>query len=223
MKRNPVRRRLDHLLVERGITDSLQKAAAMVLAGEVLVDGKRQEKAGSQVTLDAQIEVVSRRRYASRAGFKLEGALEDFSIDPAGRICLDVGSSHGGFTDCLLQHGAVRVYAVDVNIEQLAWKLCQDRRVIRIERNARELRASEIPELADVVVIDVSFISVCKVIGPVSSVAKPGAVFLILVKPQFELPREKVGLGGVEKHGRLESAPTSTKLQQLAKAAGLRG
>ena len=190
--------RLDQLLVERGLADSLSKATAMVLAGEVLLDGTRAEKAGMHVGRDMQIELASRQqKYVSRAGFKLEGALKDFSINPTNYVCLDIGSSHGGFTDCLLQHGASRVYAVDVNVEQLDWKLRRDPRVIRIERNARELPAADIPELVDLTVIDVSFISVCKVIAPATALAKPGASFLILVKPQFELPRASIGHGGI--------------------------
>lgn len=198
MKRKSVRRRLDQLLVERGIADSLSKAAAMVLAGEILLEGKRAEKAGMQVGADAQIEIAGRQqKYVSRGGFKLEGALRDSSIDPNGLVCLDVGSSHGGFSDCLLQHGAARVYAVDVNVEQLDWKLRHDPRVVRIKRNARELRAADVPEPVDLVVIDVSFISVCKVIAPSVATAKPCASLLILIKPQFELPRKAIGRGGM--------------------------
>ena len=198
MKAKPVRKRLDHLLVERGLAGSLSKAAAMVLAGEVQVDGKRAEKAGMPVSNSSHLTVASRQqKYASRGGVKLEGALDDFSLDPTGLICLDIGSSHGGFTHCLLQRGAARVYAVDVNVGQLDWKLRQDSRVIRIERNARELRHSDVPELVDLVVIDVSFISACKVIAPAAELAKSGANFFILVKPQFELPREAIGRGGI--------------------------
>jgi 23S rRNA (cytidine1920-2'-O)/16S rRNA (cytidine1409-2'-O)-methyltransferase len=198
MKTKPGRQRLDHLLVERGLAESLPKATAMVLAGEVRVDGRPADKAGMPVASNAQVTVTSRQqKYASRAGVKLEGTLEDFSFDPAGLICLDIGSSHGGFTDCLLQRGAARIYAVDVNVEQLDWKLSQDPRVIRIERNARELRNSDIPELVDLVVIDVSFISACKVIVPAATLAKSGAHLFVLVKPQFELPREEIGRGGV--------------------------
>ena len=200
MKRKPARRRLDDLLVERGLAESPKKAIAMIIAGEVQVDGKRVEKAGLSVAHNAQVKVTCRQqKYVSRGGFKLEGALQDFSIDPANRICLDIGSSHGGFTDCLLQHGASRVYAVDVSAEQLDWKLRQDRRVIPVQRNARELRAEDIPELPDLVAIDVSFISVRKVIATANRVAKSGAVFLILVKPQFELRREEIGRGGIVK------------------------
>jgi 23S rRNA (cytidine1920-2'-O)/16S rRNA (cytidine1409-2'-O)-methyltransferase len=200
MTRKPSRKRLDLLLVERGFAESLEKAKAMILAGEVHVDGQRLEKAGMSVVEDAPIEVVSRvQKFVSRGGAKLEGALEDFAVDPTGRVCLDVGSSNGGFTDCLLQHGATRVYAVDVNVGQLDWKLRQNPSVIPIERNARELREADIPDKVDLVVLDVSFISVQKVIAPALAVAKPGADFLILIKPQFELRREEIPNGGIVK------------------------
>src|SRR5215475_13509761 len=150
------KKRLDVLLFERRLADSRQKAQAMILAGEVTVDGAKQQKAGAQISQSAQIEVASRlQKYASRGGFKLEGALADFSVDPQNLVCLDLGSSTGGFTDCLLQHGAARVYAVDVNVNQLAWKLQQDGRVIKIECNARELQPANIPESIDLVVADV--------------------------------------------------------------------
>lgn len=191
-------KRLDALVLERGLADSIAKARAMILAGEVSVDGARADKSGTRFPEKARIDVSSRAaKYVSRGGFKLEGALEDFSIDPAGRVCLDIGSSTGGFTDCLLQRGAARVYAVDVNIDQLAWKLRNDPRVLRISCNARDLRAEDVPEPVDLVVADVSFISVSKVLPPAASAARSGADFLILVKPQFELPREDVGPGGI--------------------------
>jgi 23S rRNA (cytidine1920-2'-O)/16S rRNA (cytidine1409-2'-O)-methyltransferase len=210
MKSKPGRKRLDYLLVERGLAESPQKAAAMVLAGEVQVNGKRAEKAGMPVASDAKVAVTSRQqKYVSRGGAKLEGALEDFAFDPTGLVCLDIGSSHGGFTDCLLQRGAARVYAIDVNVEQLDWKLRQDSRIIRIERNARELRATDVPELVDLVVIDVSFISACKVVAPAAKLAKPRAHFFVLVKPQFELPREEIGRGGIVPDRRLHEKATS--------------
>ena len=134
------KQRLDILLVERGLAESRQKAQAMLLAGEVRVGGQRHDKPGERVAIDVAIEIAETHlRYVSRGGFKLEGALDDFGVDPAGKICLDVGSSTGGFTDCLLQRGAVHVYAVDVSPDQIAWKLQQDARVTRIKRNAREL------------------------------------------------------------------------------------
>jgi 23S rRNA (cytidine1920-2'-O)/16S rRNA (cytidine1409-2'-O)-methyltransferase len=191
-------KRLDALVAERGLADSIAEAQAMILAGEVSVDGARIDKAGTRFAETAHIEVTSRTaKYVSRGGFKLEGALEDLAVDAGGRVCLDIGSSTGGFTDCLLQRGAVRVYAVDVNVDQLAWKLRNDPRVLRIQRNARELRAEDLPEPVDLIVADVSFISVSKVLPPTLAAAKAGADFLILVKPQFELPREDVGAGGI--------------------------
>ena len=198
MKAKRATKRLDALLVQRGLADSTKAAQSMILAGEIQVNGIRTEKAGTKVAEDAEITVIGRgAKYASRGGIKLEGALDDFALKVAGRVCLDIGSSTGGFTDCLLHRGATRVYAVDVNVAQLDWKLRQDSRVVPIQRNARELRAEDIPEDVDVVVIDVSFISATKVLKPAFACAKTGADFLILVKPQFELPREDVPAGGV--------------------------
>jgi 23S rRNA (cytidine1920-2'-O)/16S rRNA (cytidine1409-2'-O)-methyltransferase len=221
MKSKPVRKRLDVLLVERGLAESIQKAQAMILAGEVRVAGATADKAGTAVAEDQTIEVSSRaQKYASRSGVKLEGALEDFGIDPAGQICVDVGSSTGGFTDCLLQHGAARVYAIDVNINQLAWKLRQDARVICIERNARALIAADIPELADLVVVDVSFISLGKVLSAITQLAKQGASLLLLVKPQFELAREDVAAGGIVSDIRLHDKALAS-VRGASLAAGL--
>jgi 23S rRNA (cytidine1920-2'-O)/16S rRNA (cytidine1409-2'-O)-methyltransferase len=192
------RKRLDVLLVERGLAESRQKAQAMILAGEVEVAGARADKAGLQVAETAQIEVRSRwQKYVGRGGFKLEGALQDSKVNAQRRVCLDVGSSTGGFTDCLLQHGAARVYAVDVNTDQLAWKLRDDSRVVKIKKNARELTPGDLPEHVDLVVIDVSFISATKVLPGAAASANANADFLILVKPQFELEREDVGRGGI--------------------------
>src|SRR6266849_898034 len=214
-------KRLDLLLVERGCADSPQKAMAMILAGEVQVDGIRVEKAGKPVAEDARIEIISRRqKFVSRGGVKLGGALEDFAIEPTGCVCMDIGSSNGGFTDCLLQHGAERVYAVDVTIEQLDWKLRQNPRVIPIQRNARELRVEDLPERVDLVVIDVSFISVRKVIAPAVAVAKPGAGFLILIKPQFELRREEIGPGGIVKDQKLHDQAILT-VRECVESIGL--
>jgi len=213
--------RLDALLTKRGLAESNQKAAAMILAGEVQVDGQRMDKAGLAVEEDARIEITSReRKYVSRGGLKLEGALEDFAVDPQGRVCLDIGASTGGFSDCLLQHGATRVYAVDVEVKQLDWKLQQDSRVIRIERNARELRADDLTERPSLVVIDVSFISVTKVLAPAYAAAEPGADLLILVKPQFELPREKIGPGGIVKDEALHEK-TIQEVREKAASLGL--
>jgi 23S rRNA (cytidine1920-2'-O)/16S rRNA (cytidine1409-2'-O)-methyltransferase len=221
MKPKAARKRLDLLLVERGLSDSLQNAGAMILAGEVQVDGQRAEKAGTAVSQDARIEISSRvQKFVSRGGVKLEGALEDFAIEPAGRVCLDIGASHGGFTDCLLQHGAERVYAVDVNVEQLDWKLTKNPRVISIKRNARELRPGDLPEQVALAVIDVSFISVRKVLLPTLALAKDGAEFLILIKPQFELRREDIGPGGIVKDQKLHDRAIQA-VRECAESVGL--
>jgi 23S rRNA (cytidine1920-2'-O)/16S rRNA (cytidine1409-2'-O)-methyltransferase len=221
MKPKARHKRLDLLLVERDLADSPAKARAIILAGEVLVDGRRLEKAGTPVAENARIEVASRsQKYVSRGGAKLEGALQSFAIAPAGCICLDIGSSTGGFTDCLLQQGASRVYAVDVNVDQLDWKLQRDPRVIRIKRNARALRPEDLPELVDLVVADVSFISVRKVIPPAAAVAKPGATFLILIKPQFELPKDEVGPRGIVKNEELHQKAIAA-VRQAVQSAGL--
>lgn len=162
------------------------------------MDDVRVDKPGTAISETAKVSVSSRTpKLASRGGQKLEGALEDFSINVAKLVCLDIGSSTGGFTDCLLQQGAARVYAVDVNIGQLAWKLQQDERVIKIERNARELHAEEIAEPIDLAVVDVSFISATKVLAPAAGVLKSNADLLVLVKPQFELPKQDIPEGGV--------------------------
>lgn len=190
--------RLDVLLVARGLAPSRQRAQALLLAGQVQVNGQKIEKPGTQVYSDARIELKGPiQRYASRGGLKLEGALQDFGVTPLGKTCLDVGSSTGGFTDCLLQSGAQKVYAVDVTVHQLDWKLSQDKRVVTIERNARFLRPEEIAESVALVTMDVSFISATNVLPPAAATASPGADFLILIKPQFELKREEVGKGGI--------------------------
>jgi 23S rRNA (cytidine1920-2'-O)/16S rRNA (cytidine1409-2'-O)-methyltransferase len=197
-KPKSAKKRLDLLVVEKGLAESREKAQAMILAGEVRVNGERSEKAGAAILVDARIEVSgASAKYVSRGGFKLEGALEDSGIDVSGKTCLDIGASTGGFTDCLLQHGACRVYAVDVTTEQMAWRLQQDVRVTKIKANARNLRPEQIPETVDLVTMDVSFISAAKVVPPVVAAAGPNAEFLILVKPQFELDRGDVGRGGI--------------------------
>jgi len=221
MNAKPQKKRLDLLVVERGLAASRQKAQAMILAGEVSVDGLKAEKAGAQIAESARLDVTSRlQKYASRGGLKLEGALADFAVSPSGFICLDLGSSTGGFSDCLLQHGAARVYAVDVNTDQLAWRLHQDPRVIQIKRNARELRPEEIPEPIDLVVADVSFISVTKIMPPAVLAAKPGATFLVLIKPQFELRREDIGEGGIVKDPSLHKKAIAS-VENAAQSNGL--
>jgi 23S rRNA (cytidine1920-2'-O)/16S rRNA (cytidine1409-2'-O)-methyltransferase len=215
------RQRLDLLLVERGLAETRQKASAMILAGEVSVENQRVNKAGAAIPQDAHIEVTSRlQKYASRGGLKLEGALLDFQIDASSKICLDLGSSTGGFTDCLLQHGATQVFAVDVTIDQLAWKLQQDPRVLRIKKNARDLGPADIPQPADLVVADLSFISVTKILPAAAAAARPNAEFLILVKPQFELRREDIGPGGIVREKELHVRATES-VRRAAEAAGL--
>jgi 23S rRNA (cytidine1920-2'-O)/16S rRNA (cytidine1409-2'-O)-methyltransferase len=220
-KKKPAKQRMDVLLVERGLAESRQKAQAMLLAGEVRVDGQRRDKPGERIAASARIEVISTQsRYASRAGFKLEGALEDFVVEPAGKVCLDVGSSTGGFTDCLLQHGAARVYAVDVTPEQMAWRLQQDKRVKLIHRNAREIAAADLPEAPQLITIDLSFISVAKVLPAVAQLAATDAHFLILVKPQFELDRGDIGKGGIVRDAKLHQRAIE-RATKAARSAGL--
>jgi 23S rRNA (cytidine1920-2'-O)/16S rRNA (cytidine1409-2'-O)-methyltransferase len=212
---------LDLLVVERGLAESRQKAQAMILAGEVRVNGERSDKAGAQITEESRIEVSGTSgKYASRGGLKLEGALEDFGIEVTGKACLDIGASTGGFTDCLLQRGARRIYAVDVTPQQMAWRLAQDQRVAQIKANARNLRADQIPEPADLVAMDVSFISVAKVLPAVVAAAGSRAEFLILVKPQFELDRGDVGSGGIVREPSLHDKAIE-RVRAAAEGAGL--
>lgn len=190
--------RIDVLMVERGLAPSRERAQSMIMAGQVQAAGQRIDKPGTRIAPDSQVEIVGQPlRYASRGGLKLEGALEDFGVTPEGKVCLDAGSSTGGFTDCLLQYGASKVYAVDVTISQLDWKLQQDARVVRIEKNARHLQAGNIADPVALITADLSFISVTKVLPALSSVAAPGADLLILIKPQFELEKRDVGKGGI--------------------------
>jgi 23S rRNA (cytidine1920-2'-O)/16S rRNA (cytidine1409-2'-O)-methyltransferase len=215
------KRRLDLLVVERGLAESREKAQAMILAGEVRVNGVRSDKAGAQIGEDVRLEISgASAKYASRGGFKLEGALQDFEVDVSGKICLDIGASTGGFTDCLLQHGASLVYAVDVTPAQLAWRLVQDPRVMQIKANARNLRPQEIPEPVSVVTMDVSFISVAKVFPAVAAAAGLSVEYLILVKPQFELDRGDIGSGGIVRDAALHERAID-RARQAVLAAGL--
>jgi 23S rRNA (cytidine1920-2'-O)/16S rRNA (cytidine1409-2'-O)-methyltransferase len=215
--------RLDLLLQSRGLAESREQARSLILSGSVLVDGKKVEKAGAQVKQDAEIVLLGPTApYVSRGGIKLEAALDAFHLDVTGNVVIDVGASTGGFTDCLLQRGAARVYAVDVGYGQLAWRLRQDSRVIVLERrNIRTLPPEEIPEPADLATIDVSFISLEKVIPAVVSFLKPQGEIVALVKPQFEVGKGEVGRGGIvrspEKHQRVLD-----RIQNQAAAWGLR-
>lgn len=194
----PGKARIDAILVMRGLAETEKRAQAMIIAGEIRVNGQPAMKPGAMFPSDAKIELIGKRpKYASRAGLKLEGALEDFGVDVAGHVCLDIGASAGGFTDCLLQRGARRVYAVDVSTSQLDWRLQRDERVAAIQKNARYLKPEDVPETVDLVTIDVSFIAVSKILPAAAAIAKPGATFLILVKPQFELPKLLIGKGGI--------------------------
>jgi len=220
-KARPGKARLDLLLVERGLAPSRQRAQALLLAGQVRVDGIRVDKAGTLVSSGVGIEIAGETlRYASRGGLKLEGALEDFALSPRDRVCLDVGSSTGGFTDCLLQNGARKVFALDVNAAQLDWKLRGDPRVVSLEKNARYLKPEDIPEPADFVTVDVSFISVTKILPAVISAAAPHAAFLILIKPQFQLERREVGKGGIVRDPALHQKAVD-RVTQAAAGAGL--
>src|SRR5262245_33453147 len=190
--------RLDERLVREGLAPSRTQAQALILAGRVLVDEVPAEKAGQGVPREAHVRVRGApRRYASRGGDKLAGALADLGLDPAGKVCLDLGASTGGFVDCLLQHGAARVVAVDVGYGQLDLRLRGDPRVRLLERtNARGLTPADVPEAIELVTIDVSFISATLLLPRLAALA-PAADWLVLVKPQFEVGREKVGKGGV--------------------------
>jgi 23S rRNA (cytidine1920-2'-O)/16S rRNA (cytidine1409-2'-O)-methyltransferase len=192
------RQRLDLILVERGLVDSREKGQALILAGDVMVDGQKVDKPGHAVAPDAKIELADQPRYVGRGGLKLEAALDHFAISVQGRVCLDVGSSTGGFTDCLLQRGAARVYAIDVGTGQLDWKLRNDPRVIvREQLNARYLSRKEVPEPIDLAVCDVSFISITMILPVLPNLLAKSAGMVILVKPQFELERHQVGKGGI--------------------------
>ena len=191
--------RLDLLLVARGLAPTREKAQAMILAGRVQVDGRPAEKAGSPVPADADVRVEGPEHpYVSRGGIKLAAALDAFRIDPAGLVCLDVGASTGGFTDCLLQRGAARVYAVDVGYGQIDAKLRSDPRVVLREKvNARFLSREHVPEAVGLAVLDLSFISVRLVLPAVLALLDAGARIVVLVKPQFEAGRSEVGKGGI--------------------------
>ena len=217
-----MRTRLDKLVLERGLAPTREKAQALILAGQIHINGRRADKAGMPVPADARVELVGEApRYVGRGGIKLEGALEDFGLDPSGKICLDIGSSTGGFTDCLLQHGAARVYAVDVGKGQLDWKLRQDARVVVREGiNARHLTPEDIGEPVDWVTLDVAFISVAKILPAALACARPGATFLILVKPQFELSQKQVGKGGIVRDPALHREAVE-KVTQAAVEVGL--
>ncbi len=194
-----MKERLDVLLVSGGFAPSREKAKAMIMEGIVFVNGQKEDKAGASFSPDVRIEVRGHTLpYVSRGGLKLEKAVSRFGLSLEGRVCMDVGASTGGFTDCMLQNGAVKVYSVDVGRGQLAWKLRQDERVVCMEKtNIRYVTPEDIGEQVDFVSIDVSFISLTKVLPPVRELLKEGGEVVCLIKPQFEAGREKVGKKGV--------------------------
>ena len=193
------KRRVDQLLVDRGLVDSRQRAQAMIMAGQVFSDTRRIDKPGTALAADAPLELKGQDHpWVSRGGLKLAPLVEAGEIDPTGAVALDLGASTGGFTDVLLQHGAARVYAVDVGHGQLAWTLRQDARVVVLERtNARHLTSSQVPEPIDLVVCDASFIGLDVVLPAALGLARPGARLAALIKPQFEVGKARVGRGGV--------------------------
>jgi 23S rRNA (cytidine1920-2'-O)/16S rRNA (cytidine1409-2'-O)-methyltransferase len=199
--------RLDVLLAERGLAESREKAQALVLAGEVLVNGEKARKPGQSVDGAADLQVLARPPFVSRGGLKLEAALAHFEIAVGGRVCLDVGASTGGFTDCLLQRGAAHVHVVDVGAGQIDWKLRGDARVKLHERlNARYLRFEDIGEAVSLAVCDVSFISTTMILPALAAVLQPDAEMVILIKPQFEVGREQIGKGGIVRDPELHRA-----------------
>jgi 23S rRNA (cytidine1920-2'-O)/16S rRNA (cytidine1409-2'-O)-methyltransferase len=192
------RLRLDQALVQQGLCDSREQAKRLILAGKVLVNDAPASKPGTPIAADAVLHVKEPPRYVSRGGLKLEGALKAFTVEVKDAIALDVGASTGGFTDCLLQHGAARVYAFDVGTNQLVWKLRSDPRVISRENfNVRHMKPEDLPEPVDLIVADVSFISLTLVLPPAFRALKSGGSALVLIKPQFELSREEIGQGGI--------------------------
>ncbi len=222
MKMVKAKERLDKVLVDRKMADSRERARALIMAGQVVVNDHAVAKAGQLVSVDADIRLKGEvLPYVSRGGLKLEKALEMFAIDVTGLVALDAGASTGGFTDCLLQRGARKVFAVDVGYGQLAWKLRGDKRVVNLEKtNIRYLDPGQLEEVPDMAVIDVSFISLDKVLGPVSRLVRDGGRIVALIKPQFEVGRGEVGKGGVvrdsEKHQRVVDA-----VHRLAESLGL--
>ena len=212
------KQRLDQLMVARKLANSRERARAQIASGAVLVNGLPATKPATQVASDAAVTLKKDDfPYVSRGGLKIEKAIQEFAIDIQAAVCLDIGASTGGFTDCLLQHGARKVYAVDVGYGQLAWKLRQDDRVIAIERtNARHIGPHIVPEPVDYVSIDVSFISLRLIVPPVLTLMKPGAGIVALIKPQFEVGKGKVGKGGVVKDKQLHQDVISALRQFFA-------
>ncbi len=214
------RERADILLVSRGLAESRQKAQALILAGQVFSGERRIDKAGDRLPLDTALRVKTTIAYVSRGGLKLEAALDRFGVDPAGKSCIDVGASTGGFTDCLLQRNAGKVHSIDVGYGQLAWKVRNDPRVSVVERtNFRTVSDDFFDEMFDLAVVDVSFISLGLILPSLKRFLRDGAEAVVLVKPQFEAGPEKVGKGGIvrEESVRLEAL---TGVQKIASKEG---
>ena len=223
MKSPSTKVRLDQLLVERGLADSGEKARALILAGDVLVDGQKSDKPGRSVPSDCQVQVTARLPYVSRGGLKLAAALEHFSIDVNDRNCIDVGSSTGGFTDCLLQRGASLVWSIDVGHGQLDWRLRNDPRVVVREGvNARYLAAEDIPVKFDLAVCDASFISATLLIPAIVPLLTKRGEMVILVKPQFEAGKGEVGKGGIVRDPE-QHRQACDRVQACVEALGFRG
>jgi 23S rRNA (cytidine1920-2'-O)/16S rRNA (cytidine1409-2'-O)-methyltransferase len=214
--------RIDQLLVDRGLADSREKAKALLLAGNVTVNGQRVDKPGHTVAPESRIEVAAKLPYVGRGGLKLERAVDHFGLDVSGKTCVDIGASTGGFTDCLLQRGAARVYAVDVGRGQLDWKLRNDPRVVLREGiNARYLKPEDIGEPVDLAVADVSFISVTLIVPVLPPILKPNGAMIILIKPQFEVGREQVGKGGIVRDPVLHESACA-RVRESVEALGYR-
>ena len=214
--------RLDQALVQRGLFASRHQAQSAIMAGEVRINGQVAAKASDLVHGQQEITLAVRSRYVGRGGLKLEGAIAHFAIDCAGKTSLDIGASTGGFSDCLLQHGARKVYAVDVGHGQLAWKIRDDPRVIAHEKtNARTLSTAQIPEPIDICVIDVSFISLTLILPNALQLLTPDGVMLALIKPQFELARDDVGRGGIVRSAELHEK-AQQKIATFAETIGAR-
>lgn len=206
-----MKQRLDQLIVERGLVETREKAKALILAGKVLVNHQKVDKAGAAVADDAEVELLEQLRYASRGGLKLERALQEFAIDPTDWVCVDVGASTGGFTDCLLQHGAAKVHALDVGPSQMLYRLRQDPRVVLHENcNARYVEPEALGEKAKLLVCDVSFISVTLLLPRFPSLLTEDSQMVILVKPQFEVGRGEVGKGGIVRDEKLHKQACDT-------------
>lgn len=216
------KQRLDIVLVEKGLAPSREKAKAMIMAGKVMVENKKIEKAGTEVNPELPIRLLGENiPYVSRGGLKLEKAIQTFALDLLGKVVADIGASTGGFVDCALQHGALKVYAIDVGYNQLDWKLRTDNRVINMEKtNARYLEADSLGELVDVVTTDVAFISLDKILGPAMTFLKKDGQVVALIKPQFEAGREKVGKKGVVRDPAVH-IEVIEKILQLCQEIGL--